>query len=183
MKLEEKTLDKEYVFKGRIINVRVDKVELPNKSFGTREIVEHNGGIGILPIDDENNAYLVKQWRSPYQKVITEIPAGKREGDEDPKKGGIRELKEEIGAVCDEIIPLGKIYPTPGYCGEIIYLFLARKLTFSSQNLDKDEFLNVEKIPFDKLVEKILNGEICDSKTVAAVLKADKILNKKKAKI
>ncbi len=177
MELAEKTLDKEYAFKGKIINVRVDKVQLPNNSIGTREIVEHNGGIGILPIDDENNAYVVKQWRSPYQKVVAEIPAGKREGDENPLDGGIRELKEEIGAVADEITSLGELYPSPGYCGEIIYLFLARKLKFSSQKLDKDEFLNVEKIPFKKLVEKIVNGEIADAKTIAAVLKADKIIN------
>ena len=179
MNLEEKTLNKEYVFKGKIINVRVDSVKLPNDSVSTREIVEHNGGIAILPIDDDNNAYLVKQWRCPYQKVVSEIPAGKREGNEDVLEGGIREVTEEIGATAESIVSLGKLYPTPGYCGEVIYMFLARKLKFSSQNLDEDEFLNVEKIPFDKLVEMVVNGEICDAKTIAAVLKADKLIKGK----
>lgn len=179
MELYEKTLNQEYAFKGKIINLRVDKIELPNGSTGTREIVEHNGGIGILPIDDEGNTYVVKQWRSPYKCVVTEIPAGKRDGDEDPRLGGIRELKEEIGAEADEVTYLGKLYPSPGYCGEIIYLYLARKLKFSSQKLDEDEFLNVEKMPFSRLVDMVMNGEISDAKTIAAVLKADKLINSK----
>lgn len=177
MELTEKTLNEEYAFKGRIINLRVDTVELPNGSVSDREIIEHNGGIGILPIDDEGNTYVVKQWRSPYKEVVTEIPAGKRDGDENPLDGGIRELKEEIGATADEITYLGELYPSPGYCGEIIYLYLARGLHFSSQDLDEDEFLNVEKMPFKKLVDMVMNGEIKDSKTITAVLKADKIIN------
>lgn len=183
MELFEKTLNQEYAFKGKIINLRVDEIELPDGQKGKREIVEHNGGIGILPIDDEGNTYLVKQWRAPYQSVVAEIPAGKREGDEDPKLGGIRELKEEIGATADEVTYLGKLYPSPGYCGEIIHLFLARKLKFSSQKLDDDEFLNVEKMPFSRLVDMVMNGEICDAKTIAAVLKADKLINSKERQI
>ncbi len=178
MELFEKTLNEQYAFKGRIINLRVDTVELPDGSVSTREVVEHNGGIGILPIDENGFAYLVKQWRSPYRKVVLEIPAGKRDGDENPLDGGIRELKEEVGATAENIVPLGEIYPTPGYCGEIIYLYLATGLSFGNQDLDEDEFLNVEKIKFTDLVDMVLNGEIKDSKTIAAVLKADKLLNK-----
>ena len=179
MDLEEKTLSKEYAFKGRIINLRVDKVELPDGSVSTREIVEHNGGIGVLPIDDEMNVYVVKQWRSPYKRVVLEIPAGKRDGDEKPLDCGIRELKEEIGAVANEYTYLGELLPSPGYCGEIIYIYLARGLTFENQKLDEGEFLNVEKMPFKKLVEMVMNGEVCDAKTQIAVLKADKLLNQK----
>ncbi|MBQ5590947.1 MAG: NUDIX hydrolase [Clostridia bacterium] len=179
MDLEEKTLSKEYAFKGRIINLRVDKVELPDGSVSTREIVEHNGGIGVLPIDDEMNVYVVKQWRSPYKRVVLEIPAGKRDGDEKPLDCGIRELKEEIGAVANEYTYLGELLPSPGYCGEIIYIYLARGLTFENQKLDEGEFLNVEKMPFKKLVEMVMNGEVCDTKTQIAVLKADKLLNQK----
>lgn len=179
MELTEKTLNEEYAFKGRIINLRVDTVELPDGSHSTREIVEHNGGIGILPIDDEGFTYVVKQWRSPYKKVVTEIPAGKRDGDENPLDGGIRELKEEIGATAKEIISLGELYPSPGYCGEIIYLYLAQGLQFSQQCLDEDEFLNVEKMPFTKLVDMVMSGEISDAKTIAAVLKANKLLSDK----
>ena len=179
MDLEEKTLSKEYAFKGRIINLRVDKVELPDGSVSTREIVEHNGGIGVLPIDDEMNVYVVKQWRSPYKRVVLEIPAGKRDGDEKPLDCGIRELKEEIGAVANEYTYLGELLPSPGYCGEIIYIYLARGLKFENQKLDEGEFLNVEKMPFKKLVEMVMNVEVCDAKTQIAVLKADKLLNQK----
>lgn len=178
MELFEKTLNEQYAFKGRIINLRVDEVQLPNGTRSTREVVEHNGGIGILPIDENGNAYVVKQWRAPYKCVVVEIPAGKRDGDENPLDGGIRELKEEIGAVAENITFLGEMYPSPGYCGEIIYLYLATGLKFSNQDLDEDEFLNVEKIKFSKLVKMCLSGEIKDAKTICAVMKADKLLNK-----
>ena len=176
MELYEKTLNEEYAFKGKIINLRLDTVELPDGAKAGREIVEHNGGICVLPIDDDMNTYVVKQWRSPYKEVVTEIPAGKRDGNEEPLSGGKRELKEEIGAIANEYIFLGELYPSPGYCGEIIYMYLARGLTFENQDLDEDEFLNVEKMPFKQLVQMVLNGEIKDAKTIAAVLKADKII-------
>lgn len=178
MKLTEKTLNEKYAYKGRIINLRVDTVELPDKHTSTREIVEHNGGIGIIPVDDEGNTYIVEQWRSPYKKVLFEIPAGKRDGDEDTLLGGKRELKEEIGATAKEWIDLGELYPSPGYCGEIIHLYLARGLEFSEQDLDEGEFLNVHKLSLDELVEKIMNNEIGDAKTMAAALKAQKYLSK-----
>ena len=176
MELYEKTLNEEYAFKGRIINLRLDTVELPDGAKAGREIVEHNGGICVLPIDDDMNTYVVKQWRSPYREVVTEFPAGKRDGNEEPLSGGKRELKEEIGMVAKEYTFLGELYPSPGYCGEIIYMYLARSLTFENQDLDEDEFLNVEKMPFKQLVQMVLNGEIKDAKTIAAVLKADKII-------
>lgn len=176
MKLYEKILNEEYAFKGKIINLRVDTVELPDGSVSDREVVEHNGGIGVIAVDDDFNTYLVRQWRAPYKKVMLEIPAGKRDGNEDPLVGGKRELKEEIGATAKEYTFLGELYPSPGYCGEIIYLYLARGLEFSSQNLDEGEFLNVEKMPLTHLVEMIMNNEIGDSKTIAATLKAKALL-------
>lgn len=176
MELYEKTLNEEYAFKGKIINLRVDSVELPDGAKASREIVEHNGGICVLPIDDDMNTYVVKQWRAPYRDVVTEIPAGKRDGKEEPLEGGKRELKEEIGAVAREYINLGELYPSPGYCGEVIYMYMAKGLTFEGQDLDEDEFLNVVKMPFEDLVKMVMNGEIKDAKTIAAVLKADKIL-------
>lgn len=179
MELTEKILSEEYAFKGRIINLRVDEVKLPDGSVSTREVIEHNGGIGVIPIDDEGNTYVVEQWRAPYKKAIFEIPAGKRDGDEQPLDGGKRELKEEIGATAKEWINLGELYPSPGYCGEIIYLFLARGLDFSSQKLDEGEFLNVHKLPFEELIKKIMNNEISDAKTIAAALKALRFLNEK----
>ena len=97
MELFEKTINTSYVFKGKIINVKIDDVELPNGNKSFREIVEHNGGVCVLPIDENDNIYMVKQFRSPYKEALLEIPAGKKEGDEQPIDCGIRELKEEVG--------------------------------------------------------------------------------------
>ena len=177
MDLNEETVDTAYVFEGKIIKVKKDKVLLPSGHISTREVVEHNGGVCVLPIDDDGNVYFVKQFRYPYKRVVMEIPAGKREGDEEPNVCGVRELKEEIGAAANEIVPLGYMYPSPGYCGEIIWIFLARGLNFGSQKLDEDEFLNVEKIPLKKAVEMVMNNEIHDAKTQIALMKAYIMLN------
>ena len=105
-------------------------------------------------------------------EVVTEIPAGKRDrADEDPLACGKREFKEETGAEAEKFIPLGRLYPSPGYCGEVIWMFAAIGLKYGEQHPDDDEFLSVEKIPLEKAVEMILSGEITDAKTQAAVLK------------
>ena len=171
MELYEKTLNERYAYHGRIINLRVDDVELPDGSRSDREIIEHNGGVCVVPLDSEGNIYCVRQFRSPYKEVLLEIPAGKRDGDEQPLTCGVRELKEEVGATAKNMVPLGKLYPTPGYCAEIIWMYLATDLSFSEQQLDDGEFLNVEKISLEKAVDMILSGEITDAKTQTAVLK------------
>lgn len=105
-------------------------------------------------------------------EVVTEIPAGKRDrADEDPLACGKREFKEKTGAEAEKFIPLGRLYPSPGYCGEVIWMFAAIGLKYGEQHPDDDEFLSVEKIPLEKAVEMILSGEITDAKTQAAVLK------------
>lgn len=171
MKLEEKTLKKNYVYEGRIINVRCDDAELPTGKPCKREIVEHNGGVCVAALTQDNEVLFVRQFRYPYMQVISEIPAGKLEKGEDPLECGKRELLEETGCTADEFFSLGKFYPSPGYCGEIIHLYGAKGLHFVGQHLDEDEFLNVEKIKLDSAVEMILNDELRDGKTQAAVLK------------
>ena len=171
MDLTEKTLDGEYKYKGRIIKLRVDSVELPNGNVSTREVIEHNGGVGVAALTDKNEVLLVKQFRYPYKEVLYEIPAGKRDGNEDPLVCGKRELKEETGASAAEYLPLGKLYPSPGYCGETIWMFAAKGLTYGTDNPDDDEFIECERIPLEIAVEMIMNGEIADSKTQAAILK------------
>lgn len=175
MELSEKTVDTSYVYNGRIINIKKDRVLLPNGHEADREVVEHNGGVCVLPLDEQGNIYFVNQFRYPYKQVVLEIPAGKREGDEDPFECGVRELKEEVGATAKKMISLGKMYPTPGYCGEIIWMYLATDLTFDKQNLDDDEFLNVEKISMDEALKMIMSGEIVDAKTQIAILKASEL--------
>ncbi len=178
MNLIEKQLCSEYIFKGKIINLRKDSVMLPDGKTAFREIVEHNGGVCVASLTDNDELIFVRQFRNPYMDVVLELPAGKRNSlDEDPLECGIRELKEETGAKAERFIPLGELYPTPGYCAEIIWLFLATGLTFGSQNTDEDEFLEVEKIPLKKAVEMVISGEIKDAKTQVLVLKVNELKN------
>lgn len=176
MNLEEKQLSYDYKFKGRIINLRVDEALLPNGSTATREVVEHNGGICVVPITEKGEVLMVEQYRYPYSEVVLEIPAGKRDGNEEPLEGGKRELREETGAIAENYTFLGELYPTPGYCGEIIYMYLATGLSYGETDPDEDEFLNLKKIPLETAVEMIMSGEIKDAKTQAAILKAERLL-------
>ena len=178
MNLEERQLSFDYKFKGRIINLRVDEALLPNGATATREVVEHNGGICVVPITEKGEVLMVEQYRYPYGEVILEIPAGKRDGDEEPLEGGKRELREETGAIAENYTFLGELYPTPGYCGEVIYMYLATGLSFGETDPDEDEFLNVKKIPLEKAVDMIMKGEIKDAKTQTAILKVERMLQK-----
>lgn len=175
MKLTEKTLNKNYIYKGKIINLRVDDALLPNGNTAKREIVEHNGGVCVAAITENDEILLIKQFRYPYGEVIYEVPAGKRDGDEDPLLCGKRELREETGAEAKTYISLGQLYPTPGYCGEIIWLFAAKDITFGQNNPDEDEFVEVEKVPFKTAVEMVMSGEIRDAKTQTAILKINEL--------
>ena len=177
MELTEKTLSSEKIFDGVILHIRRDQVELPGGGRSVREVVDHPGGVCVLALDDQWQALLVSQYRYPYQRVVREVPAGKLEYGEDPREAALRELREETGATPGEFRSLGELYPSPGYCGEIIRMYLARDLTFGETHLDEDEFLNVERIPFGELVEQVLQGEIRDAKTIAAVLKGKLLLN------
>lgn len=176
MDLTEKQLSAEYIFRGKIINLRVDEALLPNGKTAKREVVEHNGGICVVPLTENNEVLMVEQYRYPYSEVVLEIPAGKRDGDEEPLAGGIRELKEETGAAAEKFTFLGELYPTPGYCGEIIYMYLATGLSYGETDPDDDEFLNIKKIPLEKAVDMIMNGEIKDAKTQTAILKVERMI-------
>lgn len=174
--LTEKTLSEEYLYKGKILCLRRDRAQLPNGRVASREVVEHPGGVGVLALDDQNNVFLVRQFRYPYGEILTEIPAGKLTPGEDPLEAGKRELREETGLTADEYISLGKLYPSPGYTDEVIHLYLARSLHFGEQQPDDDEFLRVVKLPFAQAVQRVLSGALPDSKTQAAVLKAEHLL-------
>lgn len=160
------------VFQGRVFQVDILDVTLQDGKKSKREVIRHNGGAAILPLDDEGNVYVVKQFRSPYAQILTEIPAGKLEPGEDPKFTAIRELSEETGLVAKDVIALGEIYPSPGYCGEILYLYMATGLEQKESHPDPGEELYVEKIPLSVLLDKIDKNEIHDAKTIVAILKA-----------
>ena len=172
MNLEEKQLKAEYIYKGRIINMRRDEALLPNGKTAAREVVEHPGGVCVAALTDTDEVLFVRQFRYPYSEIVLEIPAGKRDRlDEDPLECGKRELREETGAIAENFFSLGTLYPTPGYCGEIIWMFGATGISFGNTDPDNDEFVETVKIPLKKAVEMIMNGEIKDAKTQAAVLK------------
>ena len=175
MNLKETPITQGYAYKGKIVNLRVDDALLPNGKVAKREVVEHNGGVCVAALTDKKEILLVKQFRYPYGEIIYEIPAGKRDGDEEPLVCGKRELKEETGATAERFIPLGELYPTPGYCGEVIWMFAAFGLSFGEKNPDEDEFLEVERVPFEKAVEMVLKGEIKDAKTQTAILKLNEM--------
>lgn len=176
MELTEKTLSSEKIFDGRILHVRRDTVLLPNGHESTREVVDHPGGVCVLALDGQQRVLVVSQYRYPYEQVLTELPAGKLEYGEDPAQAAVRELREETGAVAGQFESLGELYPSPGYCGEIIRMYLARDLSFGDTDPDEDEFLNLERVPFEQMVERVLSGELKDAKTIAAVLKAKLLL-------
>ena len=167
----EKTVDRQVAFEGKVFSVEVKKVELFDGSLARREVVLHHGGATIVALDDEKNVYLVRQFRSPYEKVLLEIPAGKLEKDEDPMSCAIRELKEETGMQAEKVESLGQMYATPGYCSEIIHLFLATGLSFGEGSPDDGEFLQLVKMPLSEAIEKIESNEISDAKTMVALLK------------
>lgn len=177
---EEKQLSREMKFDGRVVKLYVDQVELDNGTRTFREVIEHPGGVCVLPIDENGDVYMVRQFRYPFMKALYELPAGKLEFGENHRECGIRELKEETGATADSFEYLGCIYPTVAYDTEIIHMYLARGLHFGEQHLDEGEFLDVVKLPFEKVVEMALNGELPDAKTQAAVLKTKILLDGKK---
>lgn len=171
MELTEKTIDSREIFKGRIIRVRLDTVRLPNGKEGIREVVEHPGGVAILAIDSEDRVLLVRQYRYPFERVMTEVPAGKREPGEPPFITAQRELQEEVGATADTWTELGTLIPSPGCYGETLYLYMAQDLHFGATHPDEDEFLEPLRVPLDEAVRQCMDGTLTDAKTVASILK------------
>lgn len=172
MHLKEKTLSSDVVYEGCIFTITRDTAELENGTSAQRDVLHHHGGVCVIPINDDNEVYLVRQFRYPFGEVTLEVPAGKLEKGEDHAECGRRELLEETGLTCREYIYLGEIYPLPAYSTERIHTYLARGLEFSEQDLDDDEFLDVVKIPLDDAVEMVMDGRIKDSKTQIVILKA-----------
>ena len=170
----ERTMKSDKIFDGKILSLRVDTVELPDKKYSKREIVEHDPSVSVVATDNDGNILLVKQYRKPVEKVIYEIPAGSIEIGENPREGAIRELKEETGYVAKDVEYISEFYSTPGFCTEKMYVFFATEIEECDQEPDEDEFIEVEKVSLDKAIKMIQLGEIMDAKSIVGILMYEK---------
>lgn len=160
------------LFSGRVFDVEVDEVLMENGSRSFREVVRHPGGVGVLAIDADDRAVLVRQYRYAAGREMLEIPAGKLEPGEDPRDAGLRELAEETGYRARKVTDLGYIIPTGGYCSERIYLFLAEDLEPGAASPDEGEYVEPVYMPLGELLTAAAGGEVSDGKTIAALFRA-----------
>ena len=169
MTFEEKTIDTERIFEGKIINVRRDRVTvMEGESF--REIVEHNGGAVVAAVKEDGCMIMVRQFRKPAERVMLEVPAGKIDEGETPEEAALRELKEETGYVAGSIQKLTEMYPSVGYSEEVLHLFLCTNLTPGETDFDENEAIDIEEYPIEQLFSMVMNGEIQDGKSQVAIL-------------
>lgn len=177
--LIETTISSEEIFDGQVVHLYKDDISLPNGKHATREVIRHVGAVAIVPMTEDGKVIIERQFRYPLNRVITEIPAGKLDSEsEDRLSAAKRELEEETGYLADEWIELGDYIPAAAYCDEVITMYLAKGLHMGTRNLDEDEFLNIETVSLEELVEDIMQGKIADGKTQAAILKAYLYLKK-----
>lgn len=171
-KLEEKKVTSENVFDGVLLNVFSDQVELPDQTTSTREWIKHPGASAVVPVFEDGTIMLLKQFRYPPRKTFIEVPAGKIDPGESARSTAERELLEESGISCENLVEVGSFYPAIGYADEIIYVYVAWGLSVQEKNSDEDEFLLNHRIPFSKALRMIETGEIDDGKTICSLLQA-----------
>lgn len=177
MLYEEKTMKSDKVYEGKILNLRVDTVEMPDKKYSKREIIEHPGGVAIVAITSEESVVLVKQYRKAVEGFLLEIPAGKLELNEEPRETAIRELKEETGLESDKLTYISEFYTSPGYTDEKIHLFLAEDLKKVEYTPEDGEFIEIVEISIQELTKMVRIGEITDSKTIIGTFIAQKVID------
>ncbi len=170
MNLKEETVNRRYLYKGKIVNLRCDDALLPDGRACKREVIEHSGGASVLSVLN-GNVVLVRQFRYAYGEELLEIPAGKLNEGEEPLEAAKRELEEETGLRAQTFTLLFTLYPTPGYTNEKIYIYEATDFSGGDSRLDDDEFLNVEYYPVEEALKMIGDGTIKDAKTIVALLR------------
>ncbi len=168
MDKKEITLNSKKIYNGRIIDLKVEEVLLPNGKTAGREIVEHRGAVAVLPLTKDGKVIMVEQYRKPAEQELWEIPAGKLEQDETPEECARRELEEETGYK-GHIRNLFGFYTSPGFSNEFLYLYVAADLVRGKQHLDPDEFLDIREFTVDELKDLALSGMIKDAKTLIAI--------------
>ncbi len=166
----EPVLKREMVYEGRVVNLYIETVQLPNGKTARREVVRHGGAVAMVPLHEDGRVTLVRQYRLPAGRDLLEIPAGTLEPGEDPLDCAVRELQEEVGLYPGKLTPLGGIFLAPGYSSEYIHLYLATDLRPSSLTGDDDEFLEVVTMPLDDVLRMIDDGQIADAKTITTLL-------------
>lgn len=172
MTFEEKWISSERLYEGAILNLRRDKVTAP-KGTAYREIVEHNGAVGIVPITNDGHIVMVKQFRYATGRDVLEIPAGKIDkGESEPERTAARELKEETGYTAEKLQYLGKINTSVAYAEEVIHLYAAVGLIAGETEFDEDEMLDIIEYDFDEIYQMAASGKLVDVKTIAAVFMA-----------
>ena len=176
-RLREVRTASEEIFDGIILHVQRDTVQLPSGSPAIREVIRHIGAVCVIPVLENGDVIMERQYRYPLDRVILEIPAGKLDAPDEDRLSAIqRELREETGYTADEWTELGDFHPAPAYSDEYITMYMARGLHRGQQDLDEDEFLDVCTVPLKDLVEDVMAGKISDAKTQVAVLKAARML-------
>lgn len=173
--MEEKAIASRRIYDGRIIQLDVLDVTLPNGQTSSREIVQHPGAVAIVPLDESRNVLMVRQWRMAAKRIMLEIPAGTLRSGEDPLLCADRELQEETGCRAEKFERLGSFFVAPGYTTELIHLFLATGLVDSRLPMDDDEFIEVERIPLADALRLVVTGEIEDGKTINGILRAARL--------
>jgi ADP-ribose pyrophosphatase len=173
----EPTIESKDIYQGRIIKLRVDTVQLPSGRTTTREIVEHEDAVCVVPIDENNNVLMVRQYRKAAQINLLEVPAGGVEAGETPDETVLRELQEEVSVTSGSLRRLSGFWVSPGWATEFMHAYLATDLTPASLPADDDEYISVERVPLDSIPGLIESGEIQDSKSIASLLLALRVLN------
>ena len=177
--LAELTIGTKRIYEGNIINVRVDTVRMPSGRDATREIVEHSHAVCIVPIDNDGNVVLVRQYRKPAEDALLEVPAGGVEDGEISEEAVLRELQGEIGYTADHLEHLSSFLVAPGWATEYMHAYLATGLRESRLDGDEDENIEVVRLRFDEAISMLKSGEINDGKTIAALLLAQPLLDLK----
>ena len=167
------------IYDGQIINVKVDTLSLPNGHKVERELVQKSNAVVMVPIDNNDNVLLVRQWRQPADQALLEAPAGTIDGDESADDCAQRELQEEIGYTADHLEHLASFWVAPGWATEYMHAYLATGLRASKLQGDEDENIEVVRLPFDEAVAMFKTGEINAGKTIAALLLAQSLLTKR----
>ncbi len=168
--MREKITHSEQIYQGRIVNLTIHDVQLPNGAFSKRELVYHPGAVALVALDEARNVLLVRQYRIAADQILLEIPAGTLKPGEDPEVCAIRELQEETGYKPGQIERIGGIFVAPGYTTEFIHLFLATDLTGSVLAMDDDEFIETERLPLEQALARIERGDIIDGKSIAGLM-------------